>query len=140
MPRYSCNLETDKYKAWHRTRGGSVWVVGSQCWMKCNLETWKTWRSEIAWNFPPEIVKNLDKTRHLAEYMDKTCNVKTYNISILYSMFSQFCAPAILECLLCLPFNAKLTAQKPGEWPFWLGQNLEITWNFVAKRNWEPCG
>ncbi len=38
---------------------------------------------EIAWNLSQK-VRNLDKTRNLAENLDKTWNVNRYKISILY--------------------------------------------------------
>ncbi len=38
----------------------------------------------------------------------------------------------------CGPANLELSTQSPGEWPFWPGQNLEITWNFMTRTYWGP--
>ncbi len=94
-------------------------------------------RSRISLEFVPE---NLDKTRHLAESMDKTWNVKICNISILYwnnvfhvlyscdfrmHLVSAFWCQ---NCLHCYLHNGL----------FWTGQNLKIIWNFIAKKPGNP--
>ncbi len=48
---------------------------------------------------------------------------------IFETVLFKFCAPVNLESLLV----TKLSALNPVEWPFLLGQNLEITWNFMEK-------
>ncbi len=65
--------------------------------------------------------------------MDKTWNVKMYNISILYwAIFSMFYAPVImviLECLWRLPFGAKIVCTKTWKMTILIwtkpGDNLE---------------
>ncbi len=32
----------------------------------------------------------------------------------------------------------RYTTHKPGECPFWPGQNLKITWNFLPKKDGNP--
>ncbi len=77
--------------------------------------------------------ENLNKTRNLAENLDKTWNVKMYSISILYwDIFLCSCNFRMLlgVCLL-VPILCSL---KPEEWPFWPGQILE----FYGQKIWEP--
>ncbi len=96
---------------------------------------------KIAWNLPPKM-QNLDKTRNLAEIMDKKPGMLRYATFQYYieTMFSIFCTSAVLECLWCLPFSTKIAhTKKPGEWPFWHGQNLEITRNILAKKTGNPA-
>ncbi len=64
--------------------------------MYCNVpsRTWKPGKPgvlnfscsgpEIAWNVPQNMQKRAQNCFFLAENMDKTWNVKIYNISILY--------------------------------------------------------
>ncbi len=56
--------------------------------------------------------------------MDKTWNVKIYNISI-ETIFSRFCTPVILECLWRLPLGAKHCSQYNLESGFF---DLNKTW------------
>ncbi len=45
--------------------------------------------------------------------MDKTWNVKTYTISVLYwNIFFKSCAPVILEFLWCQPFDVNIVHTK----------------------------
>ncbi len=110
------------------------------CWQgsQQNLDTWKTWRfdfylsrSRNGLEFIPKKWENLDKTRNLAENLNKTWNAKIYKISILYvrNLFSTCCTPANCEHLWCLPVSAKICSHYNVENDFltWTkpGDNLE---------------
>ncbi len=59
------------------------------------------------------------------------------------TIFCTFCATANLECIPCLPFDAKIVCNITWRMTFktWIkpGDNLEIIWNLITKTYWGPC-
>ncbi len=94
---------------------------------------------EIAWNLSPKVRKPEQNKKTLAENLDKTWNVKIYNISILYrdNFFQVFYScdfrthlASAFWCKNCLQYNLEngfFDLDKPGD-------NLE----FLGKKNGNP--
>ncbi len=116
----------------HQTVRDSFWIINTQHGSQRNLEAWKTWRFEYylsrsrnSLKLIPKGQKNLDKTRNLAENLDKTWNAKIYK-----TIFSKFCTPVIVEHLWRLPFGTKIVRNITWRMAFltWTkpGDNLEL--------------
>ncbi len=54
------------------------------------------------------------------------------------SFFQVLCSYNFKNAFSICLLVSELSALKPGKWSFWPGQNQELTWNFMAKNNWEP--
>ncbi len=94
--------------------------------------TWKTWRFEFylsrsrnSLEFVWKVRKPRQNKKFCKKNMNKTWNVKIYNISILY-------LGNLFQVLYSCNFRMSLVSA------FWC-QNWE--WPFLrsAKKNWEPC-
>ncbi len=73
----------------------------------------------------------MDKTRNWPENMDKTWIVKDaqyFNIILSETIFSKFCAPAILDCLRDLPFYGKNVCAKTWRMAFLTWTKPWILW------------
>ncbi len=125
---YRTGYPNIKYLFKHEPKNVDLHLIQGSQW---NLETLEIWILSVQvqkWpGICPKKWDNLDKTRNLAKYLDKTWKFKIYTISILYwDSFFHVLYSFKLERLWCLPFGGKivhtitwrmtfLTWTKPGD-------------------------